>query len=106
MLEQIGRTRMLEQTKRLYENTPAKAIVFGVGALILAPTVLSLLKPVAKATIKSGVVLYEKTKGSVAEAGEIIGDIIAEAKAEVIAERANPVSFPVPSKAEEVSRDS
>jgi hypothetical protein len=55
----------------------------------LAPTVISLLKPVAKATIKTGVVLYEKTKGSLAEAGEVLGDIVAEAKAEVMAEQ-NP----------------
>jgi hypothetical protein len=85
----MEKTQMLEQTRRLAQITPGKAIVFGVGALLLAPTVISLLKPVAKATIKTGVVLYEKTKGSLAEAGEVLGDIVAEAKAEVMAEQ-NP----------------
>lgn len=83
----MEKTQMLEQTRRLAQISPGKAIVFGVGALLLAPTVISLLKPVAKATIKTGVVLYEKTKGSLAEAGEVLGDIVAEAKAEVVAER-------------------
>jgi hypothetical protein len=85
----MEKTQMLEQTRRIAQITPGKAIVFGVGALLLAPTVISLLKPVAKATIKTGVVLYEKTKGSLAEAGEVLGDIVAEAKAEVMAEQ-NP----------------
>lgn len=78
---------MLEQAKHIYQNTsPVKAIALGVGAVILAPTVFSLLKPVAKASIKAGLVLYDKTKGTLAEAGEVLGDIVAEAKAEVIAE--------------------
>jgi hypothetical protein len=59
-----------------------------VGAVVLAPTVLPLLKPVAKATIKTGVTLYEKTKGAIAETGEVIGDLVAEAKAEAMAEQA------------------
>ncbi|MCW6037806.1 DUF5132 domain-containing protein [Spirulina subsalsa FACHB-351] len=80
---------MLEQARHIYQRTsPAKAIALGIGAVILAPTVASLLKPVAKATIKTGLVLYDKTKGTIAEAGEVLGDIVAEAKAEVVAEQA------------------
>ena len=43
-------------------------------------------KPIVKATIKSGLALYEKSKSSVAEAGEVLGDIVAEAKAELATE--------------------
>jgi len=102
----MEKTQMLEQTRRLAHITPGKAIVFGVGALLLAPTVLSLLKPVAKATIKTGVVLYEKTKGSVAEAGEVLGDIVAEAKAEVMAERDYQATLPNTINSEPSLRDS
>jgi hypothetical protein len=41
------------------------------------------VKPALKATIKSGVTLYEKAKIAVAETGEVVADIAAEARAEV-----------------------
>ena len=61
-------------------------IAIGVGAVVLTPFVLPLLKPVAKATIKIGVSFLERTKGALAETVEVFGDIVAEAKAEVAAE--------------------
>ncbi|MEM1170908.1 MAG: DUF5132 domain-containing protein [Cyanobacteria bacterium P01_H01_bin.35] len=61
-------------------------IAVGVGAVVLTPIILPFLKPVAKATIKTGVSLLEKTKGALAETVEVFGDIVAEAKAEVAAE--------------------
>ena len=79
---------MLEALKKAYQANPNRTLAIGVGALVLTPIVIPLLKPVAKATVKTGVILYQKTKGSLAEAGEVMGDIIAEAKAEVIAEQA------------------
>jgi Protein of unknown function (DUF5132) len=78
---------MLQQIKNMYQEQPLKMIAIGVGAVILAPTVLSILKPVAKATIKTGVILYEKTKETLAETGEQLGDLVAEVKAEVLAEQ-------------------
>jgi hypothetical protein len=98
----MEKTQMLEQTRKLAQITPGKAIVFGIGALLLAPTVISLLKPVAKATI----VLYEKTKSSLAETAEVLGDIVAEAKAEVIAERDHQVVLPSGVNSEPSLRDS
>ena len=79
---------MLEALKKAYQENPNRTLAIGVGALVLTPIVIPLLKPVAKATVKTGVILYQKTKGSLAEAGEVMGDIIAKAKAEVIAEQA------------------
>jgi len=78
---------ILKQDKRIYQNSPTKALLIGAGAVIVAPILLPLLKPVAKATIKMGVVLYEKTKGTIAEAGEVLGDIVAEAKADIATEQ-------------------
>lgn len=78
---------MLDQVKNMYQNDPIKTIAIGVGAVILAPTIASLLKPVAKATIKTGVILYQKTKETIAETGEQLGDLVAEAQAEVLAEK-------------------
>lgn len=83
---------VLNQVQNAYKNNPVQTIVIGMGAAILAPTVLPYMKPLAKAAIKSGVSFYEKTKGAIAETGEVIGDIVAEAKAEVAAEQAKQAS--------------
>lgn len=90
-MQQVGDS-ILNQVKNAYRNNPAQTLALGVGAVILAPTVLPLMKPFAKAAIKSGVSFYEKTKGAIAETGEVIGDIVAEAKAEVAAEQAKKAS--------------
>ena len=60
----------------------------GIAAIIMLPVLVPVVagkvgKPLAKATIKGGIVLYEKGKGVIAEVGESIEDIIAEAKAEL-----------------------
>jgi len=67
----------------LASNPNAKALVVGVAAVAVTPIVLPLVKPALKATIKSGVMLYEKAKIAVAETGEVVADIAAEARAEV-----------------------
>ncbi len=84
---------MLETLRKAYHNNPNRAMAIGLGALVVTPVVLPLLKPAAKATVKTGVILYEKTKGTLAEAGEMMADLVAEAKAEVIAEQAEKTSL-------------
>ncbi|EAZ92678.1 DUF5132 domain-containing protein [Crocosphaera chwakensis] len=84
---------MLETLKKVYRDNPNRTIAIGLGALVVTPVVLPLLKPAAKATVKTGVILYEKTKGTFAEAGELMADLVAEAKAEVIAEQAEKASL-------------
>ncbi|MGF1488200.1 MAG: DUF5132 domain-containing protein [Prochloraceae cyanobacterium] len=91
--ETIVRSTALARLKQMYQKNPTQTIAIGLGVVVLTPVVLPLLKPVAKATIKSGVGLFEKTKGAIAEAGEVIGDIVAEAKAEVAEERAEKASL-------------
>jgi hypothetical protein len=62
-------------------------LAVGIGATVVAPVVIPILsglvKPIAKAVIKGGFVLFEKGKETVAEAGEMLEDIVAEAKAEM-----------------------
>ena len=88
MMQQQYRLPMVSHVRNFCQQSPGRAIAIGIGVVVLAPTVLPLLKPVAKATIKTGVTLYEKTKGAIAETGEVIGDLVAEAKAEAQAEQA------------------
>jgi len=54
------------------------------GAMLLAPTVMPvvgrILRPVAKAVIKTGMVAYRETMAGV---GDVTGDLIAEARSEL-----------------------
>jgi hypothetical protein len=63
------------------------ALAIGIGAAILAPVVIplfaSVAKPLAKATIKGGMQLLERSKETFAEVAEIAEDLVAEAKAEL-----------------------
>ncbi|MEA5506299.1 DUF5132 domain-containing protein [Halotia wernerae UHCC 0503] len=63
----------------------------GIAAIVLLPVLIpvagSFGKSIAKATIKGGIVLYEKGKDVIAEVGETFEDIIAEAKAEIAEEQ-------------------
>jgi len=81
-----GTIGLRARVAELAADPNARAIAIGVAAVTLTPVVLPLMKPVLKATIKSGVTLFEKTKTAIAETGEVIADIAAEAKAEAQAE--------------------
>lgn len=63
------------------------SIAVGAGVVLLAPVVIpvvgAILKPVAKAVIKGGIMAYEGAKVSLAETKETLEDIAAEAKAEI-----------------------
>ncbi|MBZ0158469.1 MAG: DUF5132 domain-containing protein [Alphaproteobacteria bacterium] len=62
-------------------------LAIGLGAAVFAPAVLPVIagiaKPVAKAAIKGGLLLFEKGKETLAEAGEVFEDLVAEVKAEL-----------------------
>ena len=62
-------------------------LAIGIGASVVAPVVIPILatvvKPLTKAAIKGGFLLYEKGRESLAEAQEVIEDLVAEAKAEI-----------------------
>ena len=65
------------------------AAIVGAGCL-LAPVVIPIIaaaaRPVLKAAIKSGMLLYDKASEIVAEATEVTEDLVAEAKAEIQAD--------------------
>ncbi|WP_363347123.1 DUF5132 domain-containing protein [Methylocystis echinoides] len=54
----------------------------GLGAVLLGPTLLRILRPVAKELIKTGIVIYDEARGAVSEAYEAAGNVVAEARAE------------------------
>lgn len=88
MMQQMnqGNMGLRARVAQLATHPNAKTIAIGVAVIAVTPVVLPLVRPVLKAAIKSGVTLFEKTKSAIAETGEVIADIAAEAKAEALAE--------------------
>ena len=65
------------------------AMAIGAGVVLLAPIVIpvvaSVMKPLAKAVIKGGMLAFENARIAVAETKETIEDIAAEARSEIAA---------------------
>jgi len=70
--------------KDLFKGSTVTGVAVGLGALILAPTVLPavgrVIRPAVKAAIKGGMVFYRET---LAEVGEVASDLVAEARSEL-----------------------
>lgn len=68
----------------VFKGGTVTGLAVGIGALLLAPTVLPavgrVVRPAVKAAIKGGMVFYRET---VAEIGEMAGDLFAEARSEL-----------------------
>jgi hypothetical protein len=62
-------------------------LAIGIGASVLAPAIIpvlaSIAKPVAKAALKGGVLMYEKGMESFAETKEVVEDLLAEVQSEL-----------------------
>lgn len=62
-------------------------LAIGIGVAVLGPVIIPAMarvaKPLAKAAIKSGVGFYEKGREVMAEALEVVEDLVAEAKSEL-----------------------
>jgi Flp pilus assembly protein protease CpaA len=71
--------------KDLFKLTVPNILV-GVGVALVVPVLLpaagAILRPLAKGVIKGGLTLYDTAVGLVAETGEQLSDLYAEAKAE------------------------
>ena len=74
----------------ILKSDVTKGVAVGIGALLLGPRALPVLsqaaRPLARAAIKSGILLYEKGREVAAEASEIFEDLVAEVRAELAQE--------------------
>ncbi|MFH0729535.1 MAG: DUF5132 domain-containing protein [Pseudomonadota bacterium] len=72
---------------KLINGFSVGSLAVGAGIVLLAPIVIpmvgAVLKPLAKAIIKGGLIAYQSAKVSLAETKETIEDLAAEAKAEM-----------------------
>lgn len=69
------------------KGTILTGLAIGIGAAVLAPAVIPVIaavaKPVTKAAIKGGLILFKKGKETFAEVGEVVEDLVAEVKSEI-----------------------
>src|SRR5712692_2226784 len=63
------------------------SVLVGVGVALVAPIVVPALmvgmRPLAKAVVKGGMMMYDKGAEVIAEAGEQLSDMMAEARSEL-----------------------
>jgi hypothetical protein len=58
-------------------------LAIGIGAAVLAPAVVPVLRPLAKSLLKAGLIAYDQGRVALAELNERTGDILAEARSEL-----------------------
>ena len=63
------------------------SVLVGVGVALVAPVVIPALaagmRPLAKAVIKGGIMVYDKGTEALAEAGEQLSDLMAEVRSDI-----------------------
>ena len=73
-----------------WKGNIVSGLAIGIGSAIIAPLIVPALskaaRPMAKAAIKGGLVLWETGKEKFAEAHELMDDLLAEAKTELASE--------------------
>ena len=64
-----------------------KGFALGVGVALLAPMAFAAMsgfaRPASRAALKAGILFYEKGRETVAELGEVLDDLVAEARHEL-----------------------
>lgn len=66
----------------------AAALAATILAPVLIPVIVTAGRPLAKSMLKGGLMLYEKSREAVANAGEVMEDLIAEVRSEAEHHRA------------------
>lgn len=76
---------------QLLKNDFARGVALGVSAAVVAvaaiPIIITASKPLARVAVKSSLLVLEKGREAVAVAEEHFEDLVAEVKAELVAER-------------------
>jgi uncharacterized protein DUF5132 len=71
----------------LFKGNIVTGLAVGIGAVVLgpivAPAITAVLRPAAKAVIKTGIYAYDWGCTALSQVNEMTGDIVAEARSEV-----------------------
>ena len=94
----------------LFKNDVTRGAALGIGAALVAvaaiPAIMVATRPLARVALKSSLLLLEKGREAVAEAGENLEDLVAEVKAELAAERESIVEAVVEASEENTNLES
>lgn len=78
----------------LLKNQLVRKIAIGAGVAVAIPLAVTylapLVRPVARSTVKAGLVIFEKARETTAEIGEIFEDMVAEVREDLRQKRALP----------------
>jgi len=80
----------------LFKSDVSRGAAIGIGVAVVAvaaiPAIVHAGRPLARVALKSGLLLLEKSREALAEAGENIEDLVAEVRAEMSADRESYVA--------------
>ena len=76
-----------------FENGVGKGVMIGLGVVAAGVVLAPALQPMARAAVKTGILLFEKGREWVAEAGETVEDLVAEVRAELAQQSAAAEGF-------------
>ena len=89
----------------IFKNDLARGAALGISAAFVAfaaiPLIVTATRPLARVALKTGLLALEKGREAISEAGEHLEDLVAEVKAEMVADRESIVE----TVAEEVEED-
>lgn len=72
--------------KNLLTNDIAKGVAIGLGVAAAGVLLTPALRPMTRSAVKGGILMFEKGREWVAEAGESFEDMVAEVRAELMTE--------------------
>ena len=58
-------------------------LAIGLGAVVIAPLAIPMLRPLTKTVLKAGLVAYDQARVAMAELNEQASDLVAEARSEM-----------------------
>jgi hypothetical protein len=77
--------------QNIFKNDLARGVALGVSATVVAaaaiPLIITASRPLARVALKSSLLVLEKGREAMAVAEEHFDDLVAEVKAEMVAER-------------------
>ncbi len=70
-----------------FKGNLGTGLIIGLGTILLGPVLIpavrAIVRPVAKAAIKGGILVYKTGKKGVSGMGECVSDLVAEAQSEM-----------------------
>ncbi len=77
----------MARLEQLLKSDVTKGVAIGLGVAAAGLLLMPALRPAARAAVKSGLLVFEKSREWMAEASESLEDLVAEVRAELAEDR-------------------